>query len=129
MRYPRPPPPAEYLTALYNELPPYNPPPPRQNAYPSSFVPGFAGNEAKRRRRRPEEIERIYQCGWDGCEKGYGTLNHLNAHVTMQGHGEKRKPEEFKEIRKQWKERKKEVDRQRRQMDDDAQKSEASNGR
>ena len=35
----------------------------------------------------------MYKCGWDGCEKAYGTLNHLNAHVTMQGHGSKRTPE------------------------------------
>lgn len=50
----------------------------------------------------------MYKCGWNGCEKAYGTLNHLNAHVTMQSHGVKRTPEEFKEIRKEWKLRKKE---------------------
>lgn len=35
----------------------------------------------------------MYKCGWNGCEKAYGTLNHLNAHVTMQSHGTKRTPE------------------------------------
>lgn len=35
----------------------------------------------------------MYKCGWNGCEKAYGTLNHLNAHVTMQSHGNKRVPE------------------------------------
>jgi hypothetical protein len=35
----------------------------------------------------------MYKCGWNGCEKAYGTLNHLNAHVTMQGHGSKRTPD------------------------------------
>lgn len=35
----------------------------------------------------------MYKCGWNGCEKAYGTLNHLNAHVTMQAHGAKRTPE------------------------------------
>ncbi|KAF2872180.1 C2H2 transcription factor-like protein [Massariosphaeria phaeospora] len=64
----------------------------------------------KRPRRRYEEIERMYKCGWNGCEKAYGTLNHLNAHVTMQSHGAKRTPEEFKEIRKEWKAKKKEED-------------------
>jgi hypothetical protein len=49
----------------------------------------------------------MYKCGFNGCEKAYGTLNHLNAHVTMQSHGPKRTPEEFKEIRKEWRERKK----------------------
>ena len=35
----------------------------------------------------------MYKCGWNGCEKAYGTLNHLNAHVTMQSHGPKRTPD------------------------------------
>lgn len=60
----------------------------------------------------------MYKCGWQGCEKAYGTLNHLNAHVTMQSHGQKRTPEEFKEIRKEWKARKKEEETQRKQEDD-----------
>lgn len=56
----------------------------------------------------------MYKCGWNGCEKAYGTLNHLNAHVTMQSHGQKRTPEEFKEIRKEWKQRKKEEEANRK---------------
>lgn len=58
-----------------------------------SFVPIPGAQQNKRPRRRYEEIERMYKCGWNGCEKAYGTLNHLNAHVTMQGHGTKRTPE------------------------------------
>ncbi|RPB20720.1 hypothetical protein L211DRAFT_764782, partial [Terfezia boudieri ATCC MYA-4762] len=73
-----------------------------------SFIPIPGAQQHKRPRRRYEEIERMYKCGWQGCEKAYGTLNHLNAHVTMQAHGAKRTPEEFKEIRKEWKARKKE---------------------
>jgi hypothetical protein len=46
----------------------------------------------KRPRRRYDEIERLYGCGFNGCDKSYGTLNHLNAHVAMQKHGEKRLP-------------------------------------
>ncbi len=38
----------------------------------------------------------------------YGTLNHLNAHVTMQKHGPKRVPTEFKELRKIWRKQKRE---------------------
>jgi hypothetical protein len=56
----------------------------------------------------------MYKCGWKGCEKAYGTLNHLNAHVTMQSHGAKRTPDEFKEIRKEWKARKKDGESQRK---------------
>lgn len=83
-----------------------------------SFVPIPGAQQHKRPRRRYEEIERMYKCGWNGCEKAYGTLNHLNAHVTMQTHGQKRTPEEFKEIRKEWKARKKEEDAQRKAEDE-----------
>ncbi|OQO07807.1 hypothetical protein B0A48_06598 [Cryoendolithus antarcticus] len=79
-----------------------------------SFVPIPGAQQHKRPRRRYEEIERMYKCGWNGCEKAYGTLNHLNAHVTMQSHGIKRTPEEFKEIRKEWKAKKKEEDTARK---------------
>ncbi|TAQ83309.1 hypothetical protein B7494_g8367 [Chlorociboria aeruginascens] len=61
-----------------------------------SFVPIPGAQQHKRPRRRYEEIERMYKCGWNGCEKAYGTLNHLNAHVTMQSHGQKRTPEAAK---------------------------------
>ena len=67
-----------------------------QHSYPLqvySFVPIPGAQQHKRPRRRYEEIERMYKCGWNGCEKAYGTLNHLNAHVTMQSHGTKRTPE------------------------------------
>ncbi|KAL8730822.1 MAG: hypothetical protein Q9181_004526 [Wetmoreana brouardii] len=83
-----------------------------------SFVPIPGAQQHKRPRRRYEEIERMYKCGWQGCEKAYGTLNHLNAHVTMQSHGQKRTPEEFKEIRKEWKQRKKEEEAQRKSEDE-----------
>lgn len=63
----------------------------REQVY--SFVPIPGAQQHKRPRRRFEEIERMYKCGHNGCEKAYGTLNHLNAHVTMQGHGQKRTPE------------------------------------
>jgi hypothetical protein len=79
-----------------------------------SFVPIPGAQQHKRPRRRYEEIERMYKCGWNGCEKAYGTLNHLNAHVTMQSHGQKRTPEEFKEIRKEWKQRKKDEENARK---------------
>ncbi|KAI9815915.1 MAG: hypothetical protein M1826_001908 [Phylliscum demangeonii] len=83
-----------------------------------SFVPIPGVQQHKRPRRRYEEIERMYKCGWNGCEKAYGTLNHLNAHVTMQSHGTKRTPEEFKEIRKEWKARKKDEESLRKADDD-----------
>lgn len=51
-----------------------------------------SGGPRKRPRRRYDEIERLYACNWPGCQKSYGTLNHLNAHVAMQKHGPKRSP-------------------------------------
>ncbi|KAL1747611.1 hypothetical protein HDZ31DRAFT_61088 [Schizophyllum fasciatum] len=75
-----------------------------------SFV-ALPGNTIKKRpRRRYDEIERLYQCSWKDCTKAYGTLNHLNAHVTMQKHGAKRSPAEFKEMRKKWRQQKKEAE-------------------
>jgi len=72
-----------------------------------SFV-SLPGNAVRKRpRRRYDEIERLYQCSWPNCTKRYGTLNHLNAHVVMQRHGNKRSPNEFKELRKQWRKAKK----------------------
>lgn len=93
-----------------------------------SFVPIPGAQQHKRPRRRYEEIERMYKCGWNGCEKAYGTLNHLNAHVTMQSHGQKRTPEEFKEIRKEWKQRKKEEETQRKQEEERSRSSVPQNG-
>lgn len=70
----------------------------------------------------------MYKCGWHGCEKAYGTLNHLNAHVTMQSHGVKRTPEEFKEIRKEWKARKKQEEAERKAVEEEARRSSAEGG-
>ncbi|KAJ7091363.1 Zn finger family DNA binding protein [Mycena belliarum] len=75
-----------------------------------SFV-ALPGNAVRKRpRRRYDEIDRLYQCSWPECNKAYGTLNHLNAHVQMQKHGPKRSPNEFKELRKQWRKAKKEYE-------------------
>ncbi|WVR09004.1 hypothetical protein IAU60_006064 [Kwoniella sp. DSM 27419] len=90
----------------------------------SSYMPGKPGDMSqseltfvqlggpapkKRPRRRFDEIERLYACGFNGCEKSYGTLNHLNAHVAMQKHGEKRLPSEFKDMRKAWRKKKRDA--------------------
>ena len=57
-----------------------------------AFIALQGNTVRKRPRRRYDEIERLYACSWHGCSKSYGTLNHLNAHVTMQKHGPKRSP-------------------------------------
>lgn len=79
------------------------------------FVSLAGSQQQKRPRRKYEEIERIYNCNYPGCTKAYGTLNHLNAHVSMQKHGAKRTPEEFKETRRLWKLRKSQQQQQQQQ--------------
>lgn len=100
-------------TSSHRPLPLSGPPPPPTSAYPSrasraevhrsdgaqqageSKVYNFvasAGQTTKRPRRRYDEIERLYTCDYPGCQKAYGTLNHLNSHKTMQKHGPKSTP-------------------------------------
>ncbi|KAF7732841.1 hypothetical protein EC973_000117 [Apophysomyces ossiformis] len=83
-----------------------------------SFVAIPGTNHKKRPRRRYDEIERLYHCNWPGCTKAYGTLNHLNAHVSMQKHGTKRHPSEFKEMRKEWRRQKKEREAAKKAADE-----------
>ncbi|KAI8379812.1 hypothetical protein EDC96DRAFT_491800 [Choanephora cucurbitarum] len=83
-----------------------------------SFVAIPGTNQKKRPRRRYDEIERLYHCNWPGCTKAYGTLNHLNAHVSMQKHGPKRHPAEFKEMRKEWRRQKKEREAHKKRNED-----------
>jgi hypothetical protein len=47
-------------------------------------------NSSNRRRKRAEEIHRPYVCGWDGCNKAYGRLNHLNTHIAIHRHGQRK---------------------------------------
>ncbi|QRV89087.1 RCC1 domain protein [Ceratobasidium sp. AG-Ba] len=89
-----------------------------------AFVSLQGSTIRKRPRRRYDEIERLYSCSFEDCTKAYGTLNHLNAHVTMQKHGAKRNPSEFKELRKMWRSQKKAEQsggsrHRRRRLDDD----------
>lgn len=64
----------------------------------------------KRPRRKANEMERLYACNYKNCKNSYGTLNHLNAHITFKRHGPKRKPEEFKQIRELYKSKKNKLD-------------------
>lgn len=69
-------------------------------SFPQCTLTNEQLNLRKRRRRRKfDEIARIYQCNWKTCTKAYGTLNHLNHHVTLQDHGPKRYAHEFRHLR------------------------------
>ncbi|KAI5794677.1 hypothetical protein FPQ18DRAFT_401189 [Pyronema domesticum] len=72
------------------QLPPTTDQPGEKNqvySFVNSFVP------------IPNDIERMYKCGFNGCENAYSELNALNVHVAMKNHGVKRTAKEFKEIR------------------------------
>jgi hypothetical protein len=68
---------------------------------PGGYSNSTISTQHKRPQRRYKEIERIYKCGWNRCEKSYSKLTHLNTHVTTHSHGQKRIPKEFKEIRRE----------------------------
>lgn len=74
---------------------------------PNSTTTNTGVHRTRRPRRRADEVERLYKCTWNGCEKSYGTLSHLNDHVRLQRHGEKREPHEFKEARRIWRQERK----------------------
>lgn len=51
----------------------------------------------KRKRRKKHEVtNRIYDCNFQGCTKSYSCLSHLNTHITQVKHGKRRSGEEFK---------------------------------
>lgn len=70
----------------------------------------------KRPRRKANEMERLYACNWKNCKNSYGTLNHLNAHITFKRHGPKRKPEEFKQIRELYKLKKTKLEKAKQEL-------------
>jgi hypothetical protein len=51
------------------------------------FVQQSGQPSKKRHRRSAQDIDRIYKCGWDGCDKAYGLVRNLNTHILVQGHG------------------------------------------
>ena len=56
------------------------------------------GSKQKRNRRKFDQVLRLFQCNYGSCSKSYGTLNHLNHHITLQSHGPKRTIEEFDDV-------------------------------
>lgn len=52
----------------------------------------------KRHRKRYHEVTRNFRCQHPGCNKAYGALNHLNAHLLALGHGRRRKAKEYRPI-------------------------------
>ncbi|KAM7209794.1 hypothetical protein V8F06_014824 [Rhypophila decipiens] len=50
----------------------------------------YTPSRQTRNRRKDDQVQRKYTCGWNGCEKAYSTIGHLNTHIALQSHGEKR---------------------------------------
>ena len=77
--------------------------------YPYPMAPGapgapggdphdYAAHEARRGRRyrrRYLEIVRLYLCLFPGCDKLYGSLNHLNTHIVTKKHGHRKLKADF----------------------------------
>lgn len=58
----------------------------------------YASHEARRGRRyrrRYLEIVRLYSCLYPGCDKLYGSLNHLNTHIVTKRHGQRKLKADF----------------------------------
>ncbi|KAJ9087239.1 hypothetical protein DSO57_1035019 [Entomophthora muscae] len=67
---------------------PYTKPPIKRNIFVGhSFL--------KRPRRSYNQVKRIYSCTFPSCNKAYGALNHLNAHILTLGHGSRRCAKDF----------------------------------
>ncbi|KHC42270.1 hypothetical protein W5O_03245 [Candida albicans Ca6] len=49
----------------------------------------------RRFRRRFNQIERKYPCSFPGCQKSYGSLNHLNTHIVTKKHGHRKSKADF----------------------------------
>ncbi|CDW98269.1 hypothetical protein [Sporisorium scitamineum] len=58
-----------------------------------------------RRRRKSEEVERKYRCDFDGCDKAYGTLNHLNTHRATNKHGPRLNAVGYRKAYAEWERR------------------------
>jgi hypothetical protein len=59
---------------------------PRNIPRARSLVDNSSNDSNKRKRRKYFEITRVFKCDFEGCEKSYGTLNHLNHHKRLKKH-------------------------------------------
>ena len=67
---------------------------PRVDEQDLVFLPASTESDVeprRRKRRRWDEIDRKYACNFEGCTRAYGSLSHLNDHVSLQNHGPKRR--------------------------------------
>ena len=67
---------------------------PRVDEQDLVFLPASTESDVeprRRKRRRWDEIDRKYACNYEGCTRAYGSLSHLNDHVSLQNHGPKRR--------------------------------------
>ena len=67
---------------------------PRTDETDIVFLPASTESDVeprRRKRRRWDEIDRKYACNFEGCTRAYGSLSHLNDHVSLQNHGPKRR--------------------------------------
>ena len=49
-----------------------------------------------RKRRRPQQMRRYYNCQEPGCHKAYESISHLNTHIRRKSHGPPLSKSDFK---------------------------------
>lgn len=63
---------------------------------PAASASPAATNKPRRRvRRRYNQILRRFCCSYPQCNKSYGSLNHLNAHIVTKKHGQRKSRADF----------------------------------
>lgn len=50
----------------------------------------------KRKRKTPGQVDRIFECHYQDCDKSYGSLHHLNTHKKNKNHGKNIKLKDIK---------------------------------
>ena len=53
-------------------------------------------NVRTRKRRRPQQMLRYYDCQDPACHKAYESISHLNTHIKRKGHGNPLSKTDFK---------------------------------
>lgn len=84
-------------------------------SHPNSSVTRIKPKNRKRQRKKFEDVKRLYYCDYQNCNKGYGSLTHLNEHRVIQRHGPRKKIDDFKHVKLAELQEKKQQQQQQRQ--------------
>ena len=82
------------MAPIHNVVDPQSMPYP----YPQNqhFNEDHEPKKVRRFRRRYNQIVRKYSCTYAGCNKSYGSLNHLNTHIVTKKHGHRKSKADYR---------------------------------